>query len=64
MANATSVLLSRALSSFGKKIRNKVANHIVHNNLLPRKDLLDPFKKRVKTKRKGSKKPSDIAPIE
>lgn len=63
MASATSVILSKALSNFGKKIRNKVAKHIVHNNLIPRKDLLDPFKKRLKSKRR-LKKNTEIPTIE
>lgn len=48
LTNATSIILSKALSNFGKKIRNKVARHIVNNNLMPKKDILDPFKKRLK----------------
>jgi len=64
LANATSLILSKALSNFGKKIRNKVAKHIVHNNLIPRKDLLDPFKKRLKSKKRISKKQTEISPIE
>jgi hypothetical protein len=65
LASATSIILSKALSNFGKKIRNKVAKHIVHNNLIPRKDLLDPFKKRLKNKRKiGNKRSTEIHTIE
>lgn len=64
MASATSIILSKALSNFGKKIRNKVAKHIVHNNLIPRKDLLDPFKKRLKSKRKHKQKHLQIPTIE
>ena len=33
----TSIILSKALSNFGKKIRNKVAKHIVSNSLFPKK---------------------------
>ena len=48
LTNATSIILSKALSNFGKKIRNKVARHIVQNSLIPKKDILDPFKKRLR----------------
>ena len=64
LASATSLILSKALSNFGKRIRNKVAKHIVHNNLIPRKDILDPFKKRLLSKRKAAKKNAGIATIE
>lgn len=47
----TSIILSKALSNFGKKIRNKVAKHIVSNSLFPKKELMDPFKKRLKSKK-------------
>ena len=33
-----------------------MAKHIVHNNLIPRKDILDPFKRRLMSKRKAKKK--------
>lgn len=48
LTNATSIILSKALSNFGKKIRNKVARHIVQNSLVTKTDILDPFKKRLK----------------
>lgn len=48
LTNATSLILSKALSNFGNKVRSKVAKHIVQNSLIPRKDILDPFKKRLK----------------
>ena len=51
MASATSVILSKALTSFGRKIRNKVAKHIVHNKMVPKKELLNPFKKRLRGSR-------------
>jgi hypothetical protein len=47
LTSATSIILSKALSNFGKKIRNKVARHIVQNNIVPKKDIMDPFKKRL-----------------
>lgn len=37
IANATSEILSRSLSNFGNKIRSKVAQHMVGNNLIPKK---------------------------
>ena len=55
LTNATSNILSKALSNFGKRIRNKVAKHIVRNNLIQKKDILDPFKKRIRNLRKHSK---------
>jgi len=64
MASATSLILSKALSNFGKRIRNKVAKHIVHNNLIPRKDIIDPFKKRLKNRRKKKKDNGEIPTIE
>jgi len=48
LTSATSIILSKALSNFGKKIRSKVTRHIVQNNIVPRKDIMDPFKKRLK----------------
>ena len=54
LTSATSVILSKALSNFGKKIRSKVARHIVQNNLVPKKDILDPFKKRIKNVKRVS----------
>jgi hypothetical protein len=53
--SATSAILSKALSSFGKKIRNKVAKHIVKNNMLPKKDILNSFKKKMKNYKKPKK---------
>jgi hypothetical protein len=47
LTSATSVILSKALSNFGKKIRSKVARHIVQNNLVPKKQIMDPFKKSI-----------------
>ncbi len=64
MASATSLILSKAFSNFGKRIRNKVAKHIVHNNLIPRKEIMDPFKKRLKNRLKAKKKNGEIATIE
>lgn len=55
LTSATSIILSKALSNFGKKIRNKVARHIVQNSLVPKKDILDPFKKRLKNIKRTSK---------
>lgn len=54
LSNVTSVILSKALSSFGKRIRNKVAKHIVKNNMLPKKDILNSFKKRIKNYKKSA----------
>ena len=54
LTSVTSVFLSKALSSFGKRIRNKVARHIVKNNMLPKKDILNSFKKRLKNYKKTS----------
>ena len=64
MATATSALLSKALTNFGKKIRSKVAKHIVRNNMVAKKDLLNPFKKRLKTSRRDSLNHENIDPIE
>lgn len=47
------MILSKALSNFGKKIRSKVANHIINNNIIPKKDLLE-HKKRLRNKRKNA----------
>lgn len=62
MASATSVILSKALTNFGRKIRNKVAKHIVHNNMVTKKELLNPFKKRLKGSRPPIQK-KEIKPI-
>jgi len=46
------MVLSKALTNFGKKIRNKVAKHIVHNNMIPKKDLVKDYKKKLKSKKR------------
>lgn len=46
---ATSQILSKSLSNFGNKLRSKVAQHMLNNNVIPKKELLDP-KKRLKKK--------------
>lgn len=51
MANATSHLLSSKLGNFGNKLRSKVAHHMVSNNIIPKKELMDP-KKKLKNRRK------------
>lgn len=49
VVGATSQLLSRSLSNFGNKLRNKVAQHMLNNNIIPKKELIDP-KRRLKKK--------------
>lgn len=51
LANATSQILSKTLSNFGNKLRSKVAHHMVNNNIIPKKELLD-SKKKLKNRRK------------
>ena len=53
LANATSHLLSKTLSNFGNKLRSKVAHHMVSNNIIPKKELID-SKKKLKNRRKVS----------
>lgn len=58
VANATSELLSKSLSGFGNKLRSKVAQHMLNNNIIPKKELLDQkhkLKKKI-TLRKNMKK--------
>lgn len=62
MANATSQILSKTLSNFGNKLRSKVAHHMVNNNIIPKKELLDP-KKKLKNRRKVNLK-KNLNPVE
>lgn len=55
LTSATSIILSKALSNFGKKIRSKVARHIVQNNIIPQKEIMDPFKKRMRNNTSSKK---------
>ena len=61
MANATSNLLSSKLGNFGNKLRSKVAHHMVSNNIIPKKELLDP-KKKLKKRKVNLKK--NLNPVE
>jgi hypothetical protein len=38
------------MSNFGNKLRSKVAHHMVNNNIIPKKELMDG--KKLKNKRK------------
>jgi hypothetical protein len=62
LANATSQLLSKTLSNFGNKLRSKVAHHMVSNNIIPKKELIDP-KKKLKNRRKVNLK-KNLNPVE
>jgi hypothetical protein len=39
-ATATSEIFSRGLSRVGAKIRSKVAQHMINNNVIPKRELL------------------------
>jgi hypothetical protein len=41
LANATSFILSKTLSNYGSKVRWKMTQHLVNNNIVPKKDLLN-----------------------
>ena len=61
LANATSNLLSK-MSNFGNKLRSKVAHHMVNNNIVAKKDIMDP-KKKLKNRRKVNLK-KNLNPVE
>ena len=42
--------MTKSLSNFGQKLRNKVAHHMLNNNMIPKKELLNPKKKEKRKK--------------
>jgi hypothetical protein len=61
LANATSQLLSKTLSNFGNKLRSKVAHHMVSNNIIPKKEIVD-SKRKLNRRRVNLKK--NLNPVE
>ena len=62
IAVATSQLFSKTLTNFGNKLRSRLAHHMASNNMISKKQLMDPVRKAKNRKKINLKR--DLRPVE